>query len=222
VVFRDHHLLANKPHAYVERIQLSGLCYMHAPVVLQHYLVSMHSDVAVPMIDMAAYMRQFLSPAALENRIWKDHGRDSKEFLRNILFSRDMTRFKTTNDFSKMEGSLRKYGPGLVQGFQVDVGFNSPQSVHIGPITVKSMGLHAMLLVGARQEGEEMRYLLQNWWKQKPFVEVDADYLDSCQPTIHFVKTAQTEIGQYMTNSHTHVECDLLDAPENMSALERI
>jgi hypothetical protein len=40
VVFRDHPLLAKKPHAYVERIQLSGLCYMHAPVVLQHYLVS--------------------------------------------------------------------------------------------------------------------------------------------------------------------------------------
>jgi hypothetical protein len=44
VVFRDHPKLRLKPHAYIERFQLSGLCYMHAPVVLQHYLVAMTND----------------------------------------------------------------------------------------------------------------------------------------------------------------------------------
>jgi hypothetical protein len=74
VVFRDHPLLVHKPHAYVERIQLSGLCYMHAPIVLQHYLVTMHSNSTVPMLDMAAYMRRFLSSRALQGRIWDDEG----------------------------------------------------------------------------------------------------------------------------------------------------
>ncbi|KAI3632185.1 hypothetical protein MIR68_010021 [Amoeboaphelidium protococcarum] len=58
VIFRDHKLLKDKPHAYVERVQLSGLCYIHAPVILQHYLVAMFSDDAVPMLDMAVYLKK--------------------------------------------------------------------------------------------------------------------------------------------------------------------
>eukprot|EP00475_Leptophrys_vorax_P002873 TRINITY_DN11634_c0_g1_i1.p1 TRINITY_DN11634_c0_g1~~TRINITY_DN11634_c0_g1_i1.p1 ORF type:complete len:102 (-),score=12.30 TRINITY_DN11634_c0_g1_i1:267-572(-) len=85
MVFRDHPLLANKPHSHVESVQRPAQCFF----ILQHYLVSMHSDVAVPMLYMAACMRQFLLPTALEDRIWKYHGGDSKEFLKNILFSRD-------------------------------------------------------------------------------------------------------------------------------------
>ncbi|EPZ36220.1 hypothetical protein O9G_006255, partial [Rozella allomycis CSF55] len=41
VVFRDHNDLKGKAHAHVERFKKTGLCYMHAPVVLQHYLVAM-------------------------------------------------------------------------------------------------------------------------------------------------------------------------------------
>jgi hypothetical protein len=52
VVFRDHPNLSSKKHSYVERFQKSGLCFMHAPVVLQHYLVSMHSDQHVPILDI--------------------------------------------------------------------------------------------------------------------------------------------------------------------------
>jgi hypothetical protein len=52
VVFRDHPNLSSKKHSYVERFQKSGLCFMHASVVLQHYLVSMHSDQHVPILDI--------------------------------------------------------------------------------------------------------------------------------------------------------------------------
>lgn len=61
----------------------------------------------------------------------------------------------------------------------------------------------------------QFRYLIQNWWNKKPFVEVDTAYLKSCDAIIHFVETAQTTIGQYATNMHDHVECEMLDAPEN-------
>ena len=44
---------------------------------------------------------------------------------------------------------------------------------------IDSTGLHAMVLVGVRKNGNGPRYLLQNWWSKKPFVEVDADYLKS-------------------------------------------
>jgi hypothetical protein len=44
VVFRDHPLLSGKPHSLIERVQPNGLCSMHAPIVLQHYLVAMQKN----------------------------------------------------------------------------------------------------------------------------------------------------------------------------------
>jgi len=49
VVFRDHPAY-NGENVFVERIQHSGLCYMHAPIVLQHYLVRMNSKEPVMML----------------------------------------------------------------------------------------------------------------------------------------------------------------------------
>jgi hypothetical protein len=38
IFFRDY--FQNDPDVLVQRFQKSGLCYMHAPVVLQHYVVA--------------------------------------------------------------------------------------------------------------------------------------------------------------------------------------
>jgi hypothetical protein len=76
--------------------------------------------------------------------------------------------------------------------------------------------MHAMILIGYRYENHEVRYLIQNWWKMKPFVEVDVSYLHSCHAITHFVETPQYEIGNFQTNFHDHVECGMLDSPENL------
>jgi hypothetical protein len=52
---------------------------------------------------------------------------------------------------------------------------------------------------------------------EKPFVEVDAAYLKACDAIIHFVETPQTQIGKFSTNLHDHVECEMLDSPENFA-----
>ena len=77
--------------------------------------------------------------------------------------------------------------------------------------------MHAMLIVGHRKEGEGDRFLLQNWWRKKPFVEVDAAYLEACGATIRAVKTPQTAMGQFPTNAYQHVEAELFDACENFA-----
>ena len=60
------------------------------------------------------------------------------------------------------------------------------------------------------------RYLLQNWWKSKPYVEVDVDYLLSSKATFHFIKEKQLEMGDYPTNLEALVECESgIDASEN-------
>ena len=71
-----------------------------------------------------------------------------------------------------------------------------------------------MVLVGVRKEGIETRYLVQNWWKKKAFVEMDGEYLRSCWPLFTFVKTPQTAMGSYTTSDHDHVECEMLDAQD--------
>jgi len=219
VVFRDHELLKDKKHAYAERVQLSGLCYMHAPVILQHYLVAMHSQDAVPMLDMAIYLRKHMSAEALYNHIWSNKGGDSKVFLEKILLQDPVPLIHSFSPDFDLESSLHQYGPGLVSGFKVDKNFDSKLWEHIGMRKIDSdlSGRHAMVLVGIRKENDVPRFLLQNWWKEKPFVEVDADYLVSCGALIHFVRSVQNQMGQFPTNSHNHVECEMLDAEETFA-----
>jgi hypothetical protein len=74
------------------------------------------------------------------------------------------------------------------------------------------------VLVGHRVADDgSNRLLLQNWWKDKPFVEVDAHYLNSCRAVIHAVETPQPTLGHYPTNSYPHVEAEFLDAGENFA-----
>jgi hypothetical protein len=214
VVFRDHELLKGKPHAYVERVQLSGLCYMHAPITLQHYLVAMSSNDAIPMLDMAEYLKKHMSAEALERRIWDDEGGDSETFLKQILVKHPAPVFLTRCGQEELEPYLISFGPALISGFEVEEAFDSGNWQHIGPMTTALKGEHAMVLVGMRKEGDATRYLIQNWWKKKAFVEVDGEYLSACGAYVNFVQTRQTAMGPYPTNTHEHVECEMLDAQE--------
>ena len=221
VVFRDHQDLKGKSHALVERIQNSGLCYMHACVVVQHYLVAMNNAKEVPMLNMAEYLKKFMPGESLYQHIWNDKGGDSFDFLKRILKkkpkSRNILHCSNMNDFDSMDVYLDSYGPGLVSGFAVAKDFISTDWQHLGDYEVEQFeGRHAMVLVGYRVVGGKKRYLLQNWWKDKPYVEVDVDYLLSSDATIHFILEEQLEMGDYPTNLDTLVECESgIDASEN-------
>lgn len=212
VVFRDHDLLKGKKHAYVERVQLSGLCYMHAPVVLQHYLVAMNTSELVPMLDMADYLKKHMPADALQKRIWNDEGGNSVSFLKGILES-DPELLHCLGR-QNLEPCIKEFGPALLSSFDVEHDFVSEEWQHLKRKSRESKGLHAMLIVGVRKEGDSVRYLLQNWWKTKPFVEVSGAYIESCAGAIHFVQTKQDSIGSFTTNPYSHVECDMLDIGE--------
>jgi hypothetical protein len=121
VIFRDHKLLKGKPHAYVERVQMSGLCYMHAPVVMQHYLVAMSSVDKVPMLDIAKYMKRYMPVSSLSRHILEDFGGQSFEFLENILIQNPRPVFVDC-DLANPQSIcklMRKFGPGLLSHFMV-------------------------------------------------------------------------------------------------------
>ncbi|KAI3662540.1 hypothetical protein MP638_000650 [Amoeboaphelidium occidentale] len=209
---------ARQPHAYAERVQLSGLCYMHAPVILQHYLVAMHSEKQVPMLDMAVYLKKYMPAESLEDRIWKNQGGDSEAFLRQILLKQPAPKLLPRSGSQEMESYLKSFGPALISRFSVEEAFDSEEWQHLGPSTEATMGKHAMVLVGIRQEGGSTRYLVQNWWEKKAFVETDGAYLAAREALINFVQTPQTAMGSYPTNAHNHVECEMLDAQETFNS----
>jgi hypothetical protein len=222
VVFRDHQNLKGKSHALVERFQKSGLCYMHACVVVQHYLVAMNNDEEVPMLNMAEYLKKYMPGDRLYQHIWNNRGGDSLDFLETILKERpDSENILTLSNKvladTEMDKLVKSYGPGLVSGFCVAKDFVGTDWQHLGKYKVEKFeGRHAMVLVGYRIVDGKKRYLLQNWWKKKAYVEVDVDYLLSSKATIHFIKEKQLEMGDYPTNLEALVECESgIDASEN-------
>lgn len=218
VVFRDHALLKDKPHVYVQRFQLSGLCFMHAPIALQHYLVAMHSTDRVPMLDMGFYLKRHMSAESLEDRIWRGRGGDSEAFLRQILLKQPAPNLLTRRGSDEMESYLKSFGPALISRFSVEEAFDSEEWQHLGPATTATTGKHAMVLVGVRKECGSTRYLVQNWWEKKAFVEMDGAYLEAREALINFVQTPQTAMGSYLTNAHNHVKCEMLDAQETFNS----
>jgi hypothetical protein len=214
--------LKGKDHALVERFQKSGLCYMHACVVMQHYLVALNNQETIPMLNMAEYLKKYMPGTHLFEHIWNDKGGDSWEFLKSILKKRPepeqvITLANESLANADMGVLLEEHGPGLVSGFCVTEDFVSEKWQHLGKYRVENFkGRHAMVLVGHREVDGEKRYLLQNWWKTKSYVEVDADYLLSSDATIHFIKEEQMEMGDYPTSDQTLVECESgMDACEN-------
>jgi hypothetical protein len=170
---------------------------MHAPVVMQHYLVAMNTRDQTPMLDMAKYVRQHISSDDLYSLIWENKGSSSVEFLEGILADRPTpTEIKAVAGDSFLSVDLAKclfdYGPGLVSFFEVRPEFDQADRwSHTGSSSGQSRGRHAMLLVGHRKHNGKSRFLLQNWWKNKPYVEVDLSYLISSGCSIAFVKRPQ-------------------------------
>jgi hypothetical protein len=219
VFHRDHPKVSSKD-VLVQRAQLSGLCYIHGPDMLQHYLVSMNSDKA-GMIDISKLIHDTFDAKQLEEHIFNDHGGSSDVMLKYILEPNSVI---ASTDILNIEERLQEHGPLLVARFQVHVNFHEDNGTFIyhGKPEGKTKGLHAMILIGTRKDGNGKRlFLLQNWWKQKQFVEVDEEYLGACEPILFFVRTPQFSIPEeFPTNFAFYAENENLDKPESVPAFE--
>jgi hypothetical protein len=186
----------------VIRRQLSaGLCFMHAPVVLQHYLVSIKSGTSSSdrkMIDIASYIAQFRNGDALLQIVRDGDGGDSDTFLEEIYRSDPQfepsrssinIRSKYWRETVEEISEQLKVRPALVSNFKVDETFSDSDSgtSFLDPDTFNQQlvkGRHAMLLIGSRVEGDQVIFLLQNWWAGRYLIEVSASYLSRCGAVI--------------------------------------
>ena len=202
VNFRDHVAFAKKS-ALVQRHQLSGLCYIHGPDVVQHYVVA-ENDPNAGMIDISKLIRDTFSPTDFTSHIFNDEGGNSLAMLAKILEPNSVV--SSAYHPTMWSQSLKQFGPALVSHFEVFEDFrNAATFAHHGSAMKAngSLGMHAMALVGARNEGGKEYFLLQNWWKGKQFVEVDGDYLKSCRATVSFIETRQTKIPTTFEQTHS-------------------
>ena len=116
---------------------------------------------------------------------------------------------------AKVVKNLHTHGPALVSKFQVhrpEFRTSTDRTVYTGPATGDVKGSHAMVLVGHRVDDATgaHRFLIQNWWSRKPFVEVDAQYLASSSAMLTFVPTPQPRIPEsFAVNDAAHVELEM-------------
>ncbi|KAI8820048.1 hypothetical protein BJ741DRAFT_683485 [Chytriomyces cf. hyalinus JEL632] len=99
---------------------------------------------------------------------------------------------KLVEETTDLTSLLKTNGPGLVSGFHLTSDFNSRQWHHEGYYgEAEVVRRLAMLLIGCREVGGKMRYLLQNWWKTKA-------------------------MGGFLSNYEEMAECEIgLDASKN-------
>lgn len=210
VLFRDHPLLKDKKHAYVERVQKSGLCYMHGPVVMQHYLVSMWTETNAGMVDIVDYLRKHMSSESLINHIFQNAGGYSIAFLQSILGLKDHSCLeKPSIKSTDLPEYLHKYGAGLVSNFEVWSCFHCETiDVHEGYPKGQRVGNHSMVLIGYRYDSNnKIKYLMQNWWTNKLFVEMDAEYAHTCGAQLAFSNIKHEYIPlSFETNFSQHIE----------------
>lgn len=229
VLWRDQ--LSGVPH---QRVQKSRLCYVHAPVVAQRYLVLLNqqqqahqqqqADDLQPrhdpgQIDMSKFIRRYFSAAELDSHVFSDSGGSTKTTVKRILVpGTQVLHYNYSQSPTDFETILRQYGPAVIAHFQVDEAFCRGS----GPFISASArggavkGGHAMLVVGCRwNEKRQLRLLVQNWWKDKQFVEVDLAYLRASEAELVFVETPQPHIpDKYELTTTVYAENEMLDMPD--------
>jgi hypothetical protein len=224
--------MVDNPKTLVQRVQLSGLCYMHAPTVVLHYAIwntKLKSDPAAEsdhgMLDMAAEIALHFSRERLGAHIFHGAGNYSADFLKGILHSGSevLARYPREPVQELME-CLREYGPAVVSNFGVHEDFldKAVRHHHGLPDTTKFHGKHAMVLVGIRvNDSGKVFYLLQNWWKGKQFVEVSREYMVALRASFHFVVTPQKSVSTDRHRFHSgrmrYAETEAtIDLPERL------
>ena len=206
------------------RQQNSGLCYLHAPVVIEHYMISIVTKCEnVSMINIGLMEKDLLSGHDIEKFILEDRGGSSQAVLSQLcdLGAADTTTFAIPRFGTQLYqptcleilGNLLNR-PALVSNFHVTDAFLSTGTALTGvPVfhADDQDNRHSMVLIGGRQSVDgEIYFLLQNWWHDRFFVEVSGEYFSYCTASITFVDKAitKTKILQRVVSSYAETSID--------------
>ena len=166
--------------------------------MLWHYLKVIYTpSCEETMLNVVKYIRTRLLRAMLSEYFNRYHGLCSRTMLYDFLDKGSNVLEISPEDI--LRDTFEKYGPdlsGLLPLFQVHNDFfeagvlsftNSPNG--------EVIGLHSIVMLGIRNEGSSRIFLLQNWCREKQFVEVSEDYLSRMECVVCFIGTPQTFEG---------------------------
>lgn len=176
------------------RVQKLSVCFIHAPVVLLANLQHKTEKKKVEMVDITKWVREYFRSQALYDLFFVHKGGSSRDILKALLELDSRPFVKGLDDITP--DLLDKYGPGLISYFQVYDDLKEKGRLRYDGVPAGSQGpRHSMLLIGVRdaiQSGSSKRFfLVQNWSKDKQFIEMSEEYMDRCDATVVFVRRPQ-------------------------------
>jgi hypothetical protein len=199
---------------WMQRVQLSGTSWVHAPVVVQSYLLLDHHEIEA--IDILKYARHSFNDKKVSTFVVTDGSGNAAEELENMLHEKYLSKRPFMDSLKRdsncscncenyLMHDVRTRGPGLVHCFKADANFKKCKAnVHANgkiiemPYFDGAIGegseQHAMVLVGLRKVEGQWRCLLQNWWPDLQLVEVLAEYFDQSEASLVFVDIQQSQI----------------------------
>ena len=109
----------NKEKLLLQRVQDKSLCHMHAPAVMQHYLISKYSrdKIQPAILDMAQYVREALCDPHFQDYVLRGEGTSSRTVLKRLL--EPLSELKLVKYREIDAAMLSAYGPALLNGFAV-------------------------------------------------------------------------------------------------------
>ena len=189
-----------------------GTCHAQAPVVLQHYVVTIDRNepgVNFGMMSVPSLMRHLIDKCSkLEEFLNEEY--EGGFALKNLMticqlgksditgFSVDALRDKQVVCNFLM--NRLKTHPALIAVFDVSTDFIASDQLTYGSATdimqaQEAEECHSMVLVGIRQDQDgQYWFLCQNWWPHKPFIEVSYEYMIAAGVYIAFIDKTQFEI----------------------------
>jgi hypothetical protein len=197
----------------VQSIGDCGTCHAQAPVVMQHYVVTICknvSDFNAGMHSIPSLMRQLINDSD-KLKLFLTDKYEGGVAVKNLMhicnltqsditcYTLDKVRDKEYTCNWTME--RLKTQPGLVANFSVSRDFLNSDKVSFG--TDEDIALlkssttqgHAMVLVGMRRDEDgQYWFLCQNWWPDRPFMEISYEYMVEAVAQVAFIDKPMMEI----------------------------
>ena len=219
--------------SFKQRVQKSGLCYMHAVVVYLYYAVRRNNNTWDQVIDMSEMIKKNFSGDKISDYIFNDGGGSTSDLLKKFAMSikkRNPSikpRVKIISPEDVTEELFIDHGPFVLLRFKVYDDFSKGSKLSYTDdslVEEDPIGHHAMLVIGIRKNSDgEFIFLVQNWWEGKQIVEMSSEYLANHSADFAYIDgfnlTDYTNIDITSTTVTPFVETTV-DKPETL-LLER-
>jgi hypothetical protein len=187
------------------RFQASGYCFLQGPILI-HWYKSLweQREVAaedIQFIHLSKYVRNTFDGDRLFDHIVNDVGGDARDIAEDIMPDTSHQAIPSGTSFEKVRDMMKDHGPGLVSIYNLYSDIHEPGTFsYTGTRPKKMKGEvrtgHAMVAVGVRKDAnDKVHLLLQNFWEDKEFLEVDYDYLKASNGKLHFFRVVGMELG---------------------------